>query len=279
MLDQNLKKQFECVGTFYDAETEQSFNNILNVVISQAMDTTSAQVNLLDANGKPTETDVNMTFYDQHSGRIKYNFIHTINNRGNPDTLTIDPSCRYTVVAHTIPPVEVTDMEIVPGKHTIIPIDAPQGELELKVQNDRNQYKNLKVIVRQKDSLKTLHIQNFDDKEKYITGLYDLEILTLPRTYLKDVKISQSHTTKVEIPQAGIVTFLFPSSGHGGIYQMVNNKLELIIEFNPYVQKEAITLQPGKYISVFRPKKFRDSDYSQEISFTIIAGRSKLIKF
>jgi hypothetical protein len=29
---------------------------------------------------------VNMTFYDQFSGKIFYNYVHTMNHRGLPDT-------------------------------------------------------------------------------------------------------------------------------------------------------------------------------------------------
>jgi len=79
------------VGSYYDATNEDMFRKALNVVISQALNSTTMQVNLLDAYGKPTETNVNMTFYDQFSGRIVYNFVHTINSRGNPDTLKVDP--------------------------------------------------------------------------------------------------------------------------------------------------------------------------------------------
>ena len=104
-LSEDVMKQFECVGNFYDASNERVFKNVLNIVISQAMNSTSMQVNLLDKSGQPTETDVNMTFYEQFSGAIKYNYVHTINHRGNPDTLMIDPVGRYNMVVHTIPPV------------------------------------------------------------------------------------------------------------------------------------------------------------------------------
>src|SRR5688500_14480595 len=71
-LSADLQKQFECVGTFYDAATENSFITIMNVVISQALNNTTLQVNLLDKKGNPTETNVNMTFYDSFSGAVRY---------------------------------------------------------------------------------------------------------------------------------------------------------------------------------------------------------------
>ncbi|MBU0764316.1 MAG: VWA domain-containing protein, partial [Bacteroidetes bacterium] len=72
-LDLEFKKTFECVGHFYNARNETEFRNVLNVVITQVLNTTSLQVNLLDQQGNPTETDVNMTFFDITSGRMIYN--------------------------------------------------------------------------------------------------------------------------------------------------------------------------------------------------------------
>src|SRR5690606_28388738 len=116
-LDVDLIDAFKCVGTFYETNDEASFKNVLNVVISQAMNNTTVQVNLLDEGGIPLETDVNMTFYDNFSKAIKYNFIHTINNRGVPDTIPLDPVLKYDLVVHTLPEVSKNDITIYPGKH------------------------------------------------------------------------------------------------------------------------------------------------------------------
>jgi Ca-activated chloride channel homolog len=59
--------QLKCIGNVYDASTEDSFKSILKVVISQAMSNTSVQVNLNNTNGKPLETNVAMSFYDQRN--------------------------------------------------------------------------------------------------------------------------------------------------------------------------------------------------------------------
>jgi Ca-activated chloride channel family protein len=52
-----------------------------------------------------------MTFYDEQTGIIRYNYIHTINNKGVPDTIVIDPIGTYHMVVHTIPPVEKHKIE------------------------------------------------------------------------------------------------------------------------------------------------------------------------
>jgi len=42
-----------------------------------------------------------MSFYDYVSGKLKANFMHTINHRGNPDTLVLDPLVTYRMTVHT----------------------------------------------------------------------------------------------------------------------------------------------------------------------------------
>ncbi|MGZ4099236.1 MAG: vWA domain-containing protein, partial [Bacteroidia bacterium] len=78
-------KTFECVGTYFDFDNQNSFSDITHVIQQQKLNKTTAQVNLLDSKSLPTETDVNMTFYDVNSKQYKYNFIHTLNSKQNPD--------------------------------------------------------------------------------------------------------------------------------------------------------------------------------------------------
>lgn len=267
-LDQSFINSFGCIGKFYDASNESSFRTILNVVISQALNNTTAQVNLNDLVGRPTETDVDMTFYDQQSGMIKYNYMHTINNKGVPDTIIIDPLSTYRMVVHTIPEVEKKDITLVAGKHNIIAVDAPQGYINLKMNGNYNP----NCIVRKKGEMQTLHIQQFNMQEKYIVGKYDLEILTLPRIYLDKVDVGQSKTTTIEIPQAGTVSIAKPSEGPGSVYVLEGNKMTFVCNLNPNIMQESVILQPGKYRIEYRPKNAKESVYTIEKDFKIESG-------
>ena len=274
-LNESLKKTFDCVGKFYDATNEETFREALNVVISQALNNTTLQVNLLDIYNNPTETNVNMTFYDSF-GNMRYNFIHTINNRGNPDTLVIDPMATYQIVAHTIPPVYKDSVTLTPGKHTIVGIDAPQGYLHLKF-DGMSEYRKLQAIVRQENRMLTLNVQSFNNIEKYLVGKYDLEILTLPRIYLKGVDIAQSKTTTIEIPRPGIATFITNGPGSGSIFLEEKNELKLIYNLDENSTKEIVVLQPGKYRVVYRAKNSKESIYTIEQKVTVTSGESKIV--
>ncbi len=273
-LDQSWKESFDCVGRFFDASKEQDFTNILNIVISHVIDNTTAQVNLLDENGEPTETNVNITFYNDFTGISKYNYIHTINAYGNPDTMVIDPVLTYKVVAHTIPPVTVNDIELRAGKHTIIPINTPQGELEITM-NSKVKYQ---YIVRPSKIDSTLNVQEINTVEKYLTGSYDIELLTLPRKSFLDVEIYQSAKTTYAIETPGVANIILPSKGYGGLYVYNGDNLEQIYHFKGEKDQHRLTLLPGRYKVVFRAKSGKNYIYTTERSFKLKSGQSELIK-
>lgn len=271
-IGKSFAEQFDCVGTYFDATTEKDFSNALKVVISQALNSTTCQVNLLDIYDKPTETNVNMTFYDNFSGAIKYNYIHTLDNRGLPDTLVIDPLLKYNIVVHTLPPVRVDSVTLVPGKHTTIPVDAAQGDLELKVGGTTPSIKNLTAIVRSGGKCDILNVQEFMGKTKYLIGKYDLEVLCLPRLFINDVAISQSKTTTVEIPMPGIAIILLGNRGYGSLFVEENNTLRWVYNLNEYGNQETLYLLPGKYRVVFRSKFVTRSLYTIEKTFKVESG-------
>ncbi len=200
-----------------------------------------------------------------------------MNNKGNPDTIILDPLSTYRMVVHTIPSVEKAGIEIVPGKHNIISVDAPQGFLNLKVNGSIN-YKSLQVIVRKNGEMQTLNIQDFNRTEKYIMGNYDLEILSLPRLYFNNINIFQSKTTTIEIPQSGSVTIMKPSEGPGSIYVEENNQLKWVCNIKDFLTQETILLQPGNYRVMYRPKNAKSTIYTVERKFKIESGSTTTAK-
>jgi Ca-activated chloride channel homolog len=277
-IDENFRQTFNCIGRYYNAIQEEKFGEIMDVVISQALNATTAQVNLLDQNGNPTESNVNLTFYDSFSGKVMYNFIHTLNHRGLPDTLILDPIPVYRMRVNTLPPVEVDNIKLVPGKHTIIAADVPQGSLVLKV-SDPMQYRGQLFIVRKSRDMATLNMQKMYEEEKYLVGKYDIEVPVLPRINIYDVEIKQSHTTTAEIPRPGMVTFLRTSPGFGSIYIRNSNSQECwVYNLNNTVKNESLQIQPGKYRVVFRATNAKQTLYTVNKLFEVRSGSSEVIQ-
>jgi Ca-activated chloride channel family protein len=183
------------------------------------------------------------------------------------------------VVVHTIPPVRKDTIKLTPGTHTTIGIDAPQGNLMFKTSGNST-LKYLPCVIRLKDKPETIHVQQFDQVEKYLTGLYDVEILCLPRITVRDVDIRQSHTTTLEIPMPGIVVIQKSTNGYGSLYSEdpVNGMKWLHNLRDNQQQQETLYLQPGGYRVVFRSKYANQSSYTVEKTFKIESGQTVNIK-
>jgi Ca-activated chloride channel family protein len=276
-LDVKFADVFGCMGKFYDVSNEANFGDVLNLVITEAISQTTVQVDLLDIFKKPTETDVNMTFYDAQTKKIKYNYLHTINHRGNPDTLVLDPNLIYDLTVHTIPPIEKHNITITKGKHNAIPVDAPQGFLKLEIEGPISKYYPT-TIVRKSGDMQTLNVLDFGKTEKYIVGKYDLEILTLPRIKVSGVEIKQSTTNTVKVPAAGNVYIVKSGQGYGSIYLDDGKQMTWVYNLNNSLQSEIIYLQPGNYKIEFRIQGVKETIKTVEHKFTVSSGITTNLK-
>ncbi len=276
-LDEKFKKTFNCVGNYFDVTSPEHFENVLNIVISQALNSTTLQVNLLDVYGEPTETNVPMVFVSPVYDNVEYSFVHTMNARGVPDTLYIDPSVSYRLEVFTIPKVVKDNVEITPGTHNIIAVDAPQGTLEI-ASLGRATNNQPYAIVRKSGTMKTLNAQRFGTSQKYLVGVYDLEILTLPRVYINEVKIEQSKTTRIELPPLGVLTINLGSPGVGAIYEVKEGRLEWVISLNDRQINQSFKLVPGQYRIIYRAGNSHNAKNTKWKDVTIRSNSSTSVR-
>jgi len=125
-----------------------------------------------------------------------------------------------------------------------------------------------------KGNTSTLNVQKMNVSDKYITGKYDVEVLTLPRTYVT-VDVTQSSTTYIDIPAPGslncksintIIAQIFVLRD-GGVIEWVCNLDE--------TSKSTFTqLQPGSYRVVYRQKNLHSSTYSIQKDFRINSNKT-----
>ncbi|MFZ5940067.1 MAG: vWA domain-containing protein [Bacteroidota bacterium] len=277
--DPGFKETFGCLGVYYDAPNKTEFREALKIVITQALNTTTAQVNLLDTKHRPTETDVNITFYDQLSGKVRYNMIHTLNGKGLPDTLDVDHLSTYRVVAQTIPPVSTDSVMLSAGKHNHIGMDAPQGYLFVRTTGGKA-YDNEKILIKKSGDDKTINVQFMGTVEKYLVGKYDLEIPVFPFIRLENVEILQSYTTTVDIPEPGLVNINSPNTGYGSLYQLTKEGDQIwVANLRSGVKNQKLYLQPGTYRVIYRRADYKSSSYSVIRDFKIDSGITVSLDF
>jgi Ca-activated chloride channel family protein len=275
-LDTSYLGQFNCIGEFLSAETEDSFKSVLNFVVSQALNNTTVQVNLLDINKKPSETDVTMSFYDQKTNQLVYTYKHTLDRDRSPDTLSIDPLHTYRLVVHTTPEVTKENIKVLAGKHNTILLDAPRGHLDLNIQGYDNIFTGINCIVRKGGDMRTINVQQMNFNHKYIVGKYDLEILTLPRLYINDIEIKQNRHTNITIPKNGNA-LINKGAGPAQIFVIREGENEWVCNLKNESAQQNIELLPGKYKIVFRHEKSFSTAHSIEKTFKIVSGYSENI--
>ncbi len=272
------KKKFECVGQLFDIREESNQNQaqIASVVISSVMNPTTLQINLLNQNDKATESNVNMTFSDADNNSIKYNIYHTLNANGMPDTLFIDPNNIYNLKVHSLPSKKLNDIQLTSGKHTIKALETPQGQLKINMPGNVKS-KNIKCIVKQKGQI--INVQEINSSVNYLVGNYDIEILTTPIIRYTNVDILQSQSKALSIAAPGNLLINKPA-GYVYIFKRdAKNVAEKIATIDVNSLKETISLQPGSYELLYRPKSSTTSKNSIQKKITVISGASNSISF
>lgn len=114
--------------------------------------------------------------------------------------------------------------------------------------------------------------------EKYLIGSYNLEIFTLPRTYL-NVNINEYKTTTVDIPAPGNLDLKTAKLYVGQIF--VKRKIgtyEWVCNLNDNVRSQKWQLQPGDYKIVYREKGQFTSAYTNEKEFSIKTLNTNYLK-
>ena len=272
-------KVFDCVGTNFNVQDETSFKSALNLIMNRILNETTLQVELLDENKKPTETDVNMSFYSAQHHVLQYNLYHTFDNNNRPDTLHLDPVTDYDIVVHTIPQIRLDHIILKPNEHNVLKINAAQGTLNYNVQgkvSDPGLANKLKCVVRDPKTKQIVNVQQLGTNEKYLAGTYDLELLTLPRQYYPAVKINPTKPVQINITAPGLVNVLKKVEVVGGIFITdKTGKLEKILELASDTKTETIALQPGSYTVVYRLKNNTSMHTTKTVVIDVRTGESQ----
>ncbi len=273
-------KTFECVGRYEDSQDEISFKKSLKSIMNTVLTSTTTQINLLDESGKATESNVAISLYDNSAGLLRYQFMHTLNARGNPDTLQIDPVNNYHMIVHTTPEITKENIEINPNVHNVVNIKAAQGELIIQT-DGLSTYKELQSVIKRANTSESIDILSLNQKKKYLTGNYDIEILSYPRISISDLQIKQNELTTVKIPAPGLLTILNTNAIPvlGSIYVLKGQDLDWVCDINGNSTTESILLQPGTYRFVYKNKGSKKSMTTRDEQFKISSGSSYSIRF
>jgi Ca-activated chloride channel family protein len=242
---------YKCVGQVVNANDEQDLNGVIRAAIKQALNKTTLQLNLLNANGQPLETNIAFTLYDHVTHKVRYQFIHRL---------------------------DLLNIELSPGRHNIIAIDAPQGTLYLEYEGVKSSSLNsVQCIIRKAGSPQILYVQDIGTSTQYLIGKYDLEVLTLPRLYVYDLTIAQSSVTTQKVSVPGYLQINTTEPAVVSVFNMQNEKMNLVRDFHTVTGNQNLNLQPGNYKVIYRPDKGRKASKTKSISIKIEPTKTSVV--
>ncbi len=265
-----------CMGEYLNAKQPSEFNQFLNGILRESLSRTTFQVNLNDEKGKPTETNVPMSFYDHQTGNPVYRLMHTLNARGLPDTLELDPFTTYDLTIHTLPSIKKNQIQGKSNTHNIISVPAAQGVLKTSMQgiiSKAADTEKIRCIIRKEGTSDVIHVMGMNESVKLLTGSYDLEFLTIPRIY-SQVTVRDHQTTTAEVALPGMLSLQKQTEMIGVILMKdpESGRLKKVYDLNPSGLYEMVLLQAGKYRLVYRSKQARTIHTSVDKEFEISSG-------
>ncbi|MBT3174055.1 MAG: VWA domain-containing protein [Lentimicrobiaceae bacterium] len=278
-IGKDTHEAYDCAGQYFNASNKKQFTKALNIIITKVLSQTSLQINLLDKYNRPTESNVNMTFINKHTGEIAYNYVHTLNSKGRPDTLYVDHLVDYKIIINTVPKTVIDSVKLTEGKHTTVSAECRQGSLMVKLMGSSKSDFNPSIIINNEVYNGILNVQYLNENVKYLTGKYDITILTLPKIVLPEIDIESDNQTKIEIENPGIAVIQKSIKGYGSIYALDKDKQTWIIDFGSNSNTtESLYLQPGSYRLIFRSKFSTQSVTTSVNEFEIFSEKTTRIK-
>ncbi|RUA30533.1 MAG: von willebrand factor type a [Bacteroidetes bacterium] len=278
-MEEKFAAEFECMGEYFNAKDISAFQAVLNGILDQSLSKTTASVELLDEKGRPVEKDVNVSFINSFTGISEFDFIHFRDQNGKPDTVEVDPVLSYDIIVNTLPQVIKRNVYLKGGTHNVIDIKTPQGSLNIRQKNTFEYDRDVQILVKKSSGSEIINSQAINSDEKYLMGSYDLEILTLPKIEINNIKIQQGETQNIEIPAPGRINLIYSSKGIGSLYSIdENGRQKWIKKLDLRGSKASFGIQPGKYKYVFRSDRAMGSKYTQIKEFSIQSGQTLNIK-
>jgi len=205
--------------------------------------------------------------------------VHTMNKAGKPDTLALNPVPTYDLTVHTLPPVTLKGIQLKAKTHNHIAVSAPTGFIDLTETRPHSALLDVPVRVTPKDSCQHIHTQRVGTRERYLAGTYDLEFATTPVVRVEDVTIGDGRIVPVSIPEPGLLTLNTGTAGYGGILYVGEGTRKMVVPFSGQDPSGRYTLQPGKYVVMFRAKHASKTDLSVTRALDIRAAGTHHIDF
>ena len=277
----NFKQQPDCAGRFTLLTNEERFDETLREIFFLSDQEAFITFSLVDSDNRPYETDVPITLFDHRTHTLRYTTLYHYTSDTPPDTLAVDPFVNYDITVHTTPSIQLLDRHLKPGRHTLIPITAPQSSLTLSHENRRTAFQlpPYTILIRPHGESELLASQPINATRRYLAGNYDIEVLSLPVIRLNNIALRDGSNISLQIPVPGQLALDKPATpSTGSIFVYHADGLQWVCDLDPTATTERITLMPGQYLLILRPLDNPSHDAVRSFPFTIQSAQQTGLK-
>lgn len=264
----------QCAGVVLPAASAQVMQQQLQTIITQTVNPTTIQINLVDPKQQANITNIPMTLYENSTQRHIHTFIHTMNRKNVPDTFSLDPNIPYDLVVHTSPVICKKNIQLTAGIHNIVSL--PVSEYSVTGVTPAATFNNQsnQLLVQEKSTAKTIGIQEMNAVKKYTTASTQLIHTTLPfQQYDTLLQVRND----IAIPFPGSVTF--QSTFDADITLLYKKTKQWVHVLQGASGKKSVTynIQPGEYLLVYRNKQSTETESSKTKIIVVDEGRNTYV--
>ena len=274
---QDFQHSLDCAGKFTYVPNEEQYTETLYNIFRMSEEDARVVVSVNDETDHLLEATLPLAFYDSQTGVVKYTTIYSIDSRYTPDTLTVDPLVTYDITLFTTPPTVLKRRQIKPGRVNRLNIGVEQGSLRLRTDGQRTNYQvpQYPVLVYRHGSNALTGRQLMGESRDYLTGNYDIEVLSFPTLRLENVAIVASSATDLTIPTPGVANISKPKViSSGAVFELKDGVLTFVCDLDPNKVNERILLMPGEYQLVVKPQSSIDYKDVRTMRFQIGSGKT-----
>lgn len=274
--------RLDCAGRFTYVPSEEQFTQTLYNIFSLSEEEARVILQVTDETDHLYEADIPVVFYDALTGAARFVTNYGINGTYAPDTLTVDPLVSYDVAFCTRPETVVRGKQFAAGCTNRMNVMIEQGQLRLRHEQLRTSIAIpvYPILVHRQGESAVLNVQHTDEQQSYLTGTYDIEVLTTPPLRLPGISIQQSAITDLVIPLPGLMNVSKPKGLYEGyIMSDDNGAMQWVASLDGDKTNEHLLLLPGTYVILLKPRG--DNGYSNIVTkkFTVRAGLQTNISF
>ncbi len=274
---QDFQHSLDCAGKFTYVPNEEQYTETLYNIFRMSEEEARVVVSVNDETDHLLEATLSLAFYDSQTGVVKYTTIYSIDSRYTPDTLTVDPLVTYDITLFTTPPTVLKRRQFKPGRVNRLNIGVEQGSLRLRTDGQRTNYQvpQYPVLVYRHGSNALTGRQLMGESRDYLTGNYDIEVLSFPTLRLENVAIVASSATDLTIPTPGVANISKPKViSSGAVFELKDGVLTFVCDLDPNKVNERILLMPGEYQLVVKPQSSIDYKDVRTMRFQIGSGKT-----